>query len=108
MKLSPPTTKTQKPQRYLTLLYRHLGVVDVKLALMTKIFISRQLFSLPGQFSCYLGAFITKYASCRSATNRQSTSNSFDMANGLSAVLRQSHHAEGLVNPKVLALLKGY
>jgi hypothetical protein len=24
MKLSPPTTKTQKPQRYLTLLYRHL------------------------------------------------------------------------------------
>jgi hypothetical protein len=25
MKLSPPTTKTQKPQRYLTLLYRHLG-----------------------------------------------------------------------------------
>jgi hypothetical protein len=25
MKLSPPTTKTQKPQRYLTLLYRHLA-----------------------------------------------------------------------------------
>jgi hypothetical protein len=26
MKLSPPTTKTQKPQRYLTLLYRHLDL----------------------------------------------------------------------------------
>jgi hypothetical protein len=26
MKLSPPTTKTQKPQRYLTLLYRHLAL----------------------------------------------------------------------------------
>jgi hypothetical protein len=29
MKLSPPTTKTQKPQRYLTLLYRHLDVVHL-------------------------------------------------------------------------------
>jgi hypothetical protein len=29
MKLSPPTTKTQKPQRYLTLLYRHLDHVDL-------------------------------------------------------------------------------
>jgi hypothetical protein len=31
MKLSPPTTKTQKPQRYLTLLYRHLGWPQAKM-----------------------------------------------------------------------------
>jgi hypothetical protein len=29
MKLSPPTTKTQKPQRYLTLLYRHLALGSI-------------------------------------------------------------------------------